>query len=59
MEKCKHYRITFDIISEPEDVSRVSDIEHHLNMLINPNLLLPDSVEVMYIKQKVELIEEN
>lgn len=59
MKKCKLYRITFDIVSEPEDISRVSDIEHHLNMTIHPSILLPDSVSAMYVKQKVELIEEN
>ena len=59
MKKCKLYRITFDIVSEPEDISRVPDIEHHLNMTIHPSILLPDSVSAKYVKQKVELIEEN
>ena len=59
MKKGKHYRITFDVISEPEDISRVSDIEHHLNMTIHPSILLPDSVSAMYVKQKVELIDES
>ncbi len=59
MKKCKLYRITFEVASEPEDVSRVADIEHHLNMCISPSILLPDSLSARYIRRKVELIEEN
>ena len=54
----KHYRITIDVICEPEKINRVFDIEHSL-CITNLRRIMPDSVTVKSIYNKVELIEEN
>lgn len=54
----KHYRITIDVICEPDKINRVSDIKHRL-CVTNLWSIMPDSVSVKSIYNRVELIEEN
>lgn len=58
----KHYRITIDVICEPENSNwvsnRVYDIEHCL-CITNLRRIMPDSITVKSIYHKVEFIEEN
>lgn len=54
MIKKDHYRITIDIIAQPDSLNRCFDIEHHLYMV--ERTLLPDTVRKEKLIYKVEKI---
>lgn len=50
----EHYRITIDVIAEPDGVNRCSDIDHVV--YLNKNELVPWTVRAEDVKYKVELL---
>lgn len=53
----EHYRITIDIVAEPDGVDRCSDIEHLL--YLNKHELVPYTVRAEDVKYKVELLKKH
>ena len=52
----EHYRITIDVIAEPDGVDRCSDIDHVV--YLNKNELVPWTVRAEDVKHKVELLSD-
>lgn len=52
----EHYRITIDIIAEPDGVDRCSDIDHVV--YLSKHELIPWTVRVEDVKYKVELLTD-